>query len=82
MIKDLIVADCYSLDCFLVLLFLPGKGGIESHDNSKRFISFKRSLRNLVNELGFMSSSSGDMSRKYLKDISYLERSTTSTSDV
>ena len=48
---------------------------------SKRFISFNRNLRNLVNELGLMTLSSGAISQKYLKDISYLERSTTSTSD-
>ena len=39
---------------------------------SKRFISFKRNFRNFVNELGFITSSSGAMSKKYLKDISYL----------
>src|SRR5690606_15103437 len=46
-----------------------------------RSISFKRSLRNLVSELELITSSSGAISRKYLKDMSYLERSTTSTSD-
>jgi hypothetical protein len=48
---------------------------------SNKFISFRRSLRNFVRELGLMTASSGAMSRKYLKDISYLERSTTSISD-
>jgi hypothetical protein len=41
----------------------------------------RKPKRNFVNELGFITSSSGAMSKKYLKDISYLERSTTSTSD-
>src|SRR5665648_837341 len=48
---------------------------------SKRFISFKRSFRNLVKELGSITASSGAISRKYLNDISYFERSTTSMSD-
>src|SRR5690606_25237167 len=41
----------------------------------KRSMSFNRSLRNLVSELELITSSSGVISRKYLKDISYLERS-------
>src|SRR5699024_1466556 len=48
---------------------------------SNRFTSFNRNLRNLVNELGSITDSSGAMSRKNLNDISYLERSTISTSD-
>lgn len=44
-------------------------------------ISFNRSLRNFINELGLITVSSGAISRKNLKDISYLERSTTSMSD-
>src|SRR5690349_9079929 len=43
--------------------------------------SFKRSLRNFVKELELITDSSGAISRKYLKDISYFDRSTTSTSD-
>src|SRR5690625_1401015 len=50
-------------------------------NKSIKLLSFSRSRRNFVKELGFMTSSSGAMSKKYLKDISYLERSTTSTSD-
>src|SRR3954469_8299475 len=48
---------------------------------SKRFTSIKRSFRNLVNELGLITGSSGAILRKYLKDMSYLERSTISTSE-
>ncbi|MNL58629.1 hypothetical protein D3C87_1822800 [compost metagenome] len=44
-------------------------------------VSLRRSLRNFVNELGLMTLSSGVMSKKYLKDISKRERSTTSTSE-
>jgi hypothetical protein len=48
---------------------------------SSRFRSFNRSFRNLVNELASITGSSGAIPRKYLKDISYLDRSTISTSD-
>src|SRR5699024_12407055 len=48
---------------------------------SNRFTSVNRKLRNLVNEVGSITDSSGARSRKNLNDISYLERSTISTSD-
>ena len=47
----------------------------------KRSLSFSRSFLNFVNELESITPSSDDISRKYLKDISYCERSTTSTSE-
>ena len=44
-------------------------------------VSFSLSFRNFVNVLGLMTGSSGASPRKNLNDISYMERSTTSTSD-
>jgi len=44
-------------------------------------VSLKRSFVNFVNELEFMTSSLGAISKKYLQDISKQERSTTSTSE-
>ena len=50
----------------------------------KRFnksVSLSRNFLNFVSELGFITPSSGVISKKYLNDISNLERSTTSTSE-
>src|SRR5665648_64605 len=44
-------------------------------------VSFNRNFLNLVSELGFITSSSGVIPKKYLKDMSKWERSTTSTSE-
>ena len=48
---------------------------------SSKSISLSRSFLNLVSVLGLITPSSGDMPKKYLKDMSYMERSTTSTSE-
>ena len=52
-------------------------------NKSNRLLSFKRNLRNFVNVLGsIISVSSRAISRKYLYDKSYLDRSTTPISDI
>src|SRR5665647_3603434 len=65
-------------------LMMPFSMAMETVLPIRRFnksVSFNRSFLNLVRELGFITSSSGVISKKYLKDMSKWERSTTSTSE-
>src|SRR5699024_4147626 len=63
------------------ILFSCAISTVLEMSKSNKLQSFRRSCLNFVNELGSITSSSGAISKKYLNDISYFERSTTSTSD-
>ena len=56
-------ATVYSLRRIAISTLLP-------MSRSRRFSSFRRCFLNLVRRLGWITSSSGDNPRKYLKDIS------------
>src|SRR5690606_39331569 len=70
------------MDLDLMISFSMAMETVLLINRFNRSASFSRNLRNLVNELELMTASSGAISRKYLKDISYRERSTTSTSEM
>ena len=66
---------------YLLLKTIYTVSDVDVVERSGYDVSFKRSFLNFVNELALITSSSGFISKKYLKDISYPERSTTSTSE-
>src|SRR5674476_1376191 len=58
-----------------------GNGNSLAYQKVQQIRILNRSFLNLVSKLGFITSSSGVISKKYLKDMSKWERSTTSTSE-
>lgn len=62
--------------------FFDGDGNVFSMRRSRMFSSARRSLRNFASVEEWITSSLGRSPRKYLKDMSYLLRSTRSASDM